>query len=398
MKIPLLYDHHSHPGLYASLAGCLNLGAVTEKRKAIEAIGTLHSDINVVLGWNDGLYVFSRKELESFTPVIIINLSLHKFVVNDSARKILLEKDEVLIHNMDNVDWMERNLQRLFSLVLTLIPFSPENLFSFMKSLERSGIYKIEDMLVESPAYIDFITESTLTDRILLWTSPAVYRKLNASQQQKIIGLKLFTDGALGAQTAALSKGFLSGEKGMLLYSDDQLYSQIAENSGLHSNFAIHAIGDTATEQVARVLGMLSHDGIHVRARLEHGQFIAGDTARKLKELGVTLSMQPNFNSDSLHYSDRLGKYYVETNNPFRMLIDEAGFVPGEDLVFGSDGMPHGFPEAIKQSLNPAQKGQQLTINEFVKAYCMESDNYGYIEFDPDNLSSDMKYKVVIQD
>ena len=38
--------------------------------------------------------------------------------------------------------------------------------------------------------------------------------------------------------------------------------------------------------------------------------------------------MQPNFSEDSRQYADRLPAGFPCLNNPFRMLIDEAGFVP----------------------------------------------------------------------
>ena len=94
--------------------------------------------------------------------------------------------------------------------------------------------------------------------------------------------------------------------------------------------------------------------------------------------------MQPNFSSDSVDYADRMGANYCQMNNPFRMLIDEAGFVPGDDLVFGSDGMPHGAQTALQQSLFPAFSEQRLSLNEFVAGYCLDNDSIGAIEFSVD--------------
>jgi len=49
------------------------------------------------------------------------------------------------------------------------------------------------------------------------------------------------------------------------------------------------------------------------------------------------------------------------------MLIDEAGFVPGEDLIFGSDGMPHGAAAAVRQALSPPYPDRQaLAIDELI--------------------------------
>ena len=111
---------------------------------------------------------------------------------------------------------------------------------------------------------------------------------------------------------------------------------------------------------------------------------ISLEQARRAKELGVVLSMQPNFNSDSRDYSDRMDEGYCAMNNPFRMLIDEAGFRAGEDLILGSDGMPHGVNAAISQSFFPTMPSQRLTEDEFVAGYCLADESQGVIEIELD--------------
>jgi hypothetical protein len=99
--------------------------------------------------------------------------------------------------------------------------------------------------------------------------------------------------------------------------------------------------------------------------------------------------MQPNFSDDSAHYARRLPDGHPERNNPFRMLIGEVGYVPGADLLFGSDGMPHGFRAGLRQALFPPHAGQRLTEAEFVAGYCMPDEVAGHIEvqIDPDERS-----------
>ena len=126
----------------------------------------------------------------------------------------------------------------------------------------------------------------------------------------------------------------------------------LARPTGYGKPVAIHAIGDRAIEQVLGVLERLDRDGLSFPlVRLEHVQFIDQAQARRAKDLGLVLSMQPNFNSDSQDYADRLAPRWLERNNPFRMLIDQAGFEPGQDLIFGSDGMPHG--DRIRPAVEP---------------------------------------------
>jgi predicted amidohydrolase YtcJ len=148
---------------------------------------------------------------------------------------------------------------------------------------------------------------------------------------------------------------------------------------------AIHAIGEMATSQVVGTIGKLKENGIRFSSvRMEHCQFIHKRTACQAKELGMLLSMQPNFSTDSIIYRDRLLPRYLENNNPFRMLIDKAGFVPGEDLIFGSDGMPPGAEAALKDSLFPPLPQQKLTIEEFTAGYCMPDKTHGCIELEMD--------------
>ena len=103
---------------------------------------------------------------------------------------------------------------------------------------------------------------------------------------------------------------------------------------------------------------------------MEHAQLISLEQAKRAKDLGLIMSMQPNFNIDSVDYASRLPAGVAERNNPFRMLIDDAGFVPGTDLILGSDGMPHGVEYATEQSFNPAFESQKLSRKEFIAGYC----------------------------
>ena len=103
--------------------------------------------------------------------------------------------------------------------------------------------------------------------------------------------------------------------------------------------------------------------------RLEHVQLISRDQAFRARDMGLVLSMQPNFTSDSTDYADRLPKASLEGNNPFRMLIDQAGFRPGKDLIFGSDGMPHGIANPASLSLFPPYPGQLLSLEELWTGY-----------------------------
>jgi predicted amidohydrolase YtcJ len=257
---------------------------------------------------------------------------------------------------------------------------------TFFDYLYKKGIYYAEDMVLTVDEVHSIICASPFRERTASWADPATFKTLSPGTQKNVKGLKLFTDGALGAGTAALEQPYKDGRKGDLLHSDDELFRQMREVATLAKAVSVHAIGEMGTFQVVRTVRKLKDQGFSFpEIRMEHCQFIDEKTAHEAKELGIILSMQPNFSIDSTVYRDRLFSKYLEWNNPFRMLIDKVGFVPGEDLILGSDGMPHGVEAALQMSLFPPYAQQRLTLDEFIAGYCMPDKSYGQIDLEIDD-------------
>jgi predicted amidohydrolase YtcJ len=248
-----------------------------------------------------------------------------------------------------------------------------------MERMEAQGLGVVDDMLLPGEEAFQVIRNSRWAEQMRCWATPTTYQSLSPATQEALTGLKFFTDGAVGSRTAGLKGEFLGGQQGLLLYTDEELLRVLGEAHGFGKPIAIHAIGDGAIEQVLGVLERLGRDGlVFPLVRLEHVQFIDCLQARKAKDLGLVLSMQPNFNSDSQDYGDRLAPQWLARNNPFRMLIDEAGFEPGRDLIFGSDGMPHGIEYALQWSLFPPYPGQLLKVEELVAGYGVHPAGKGH--------------------
>jgi hypothetical protein len=85
----------------------------------------------------------------------------------------------------------------------------------------------------------------------------------------------------------------------------------------------------------------------------------------------------------------------LQYNNLFQMLIDQVGYAPEENLIFGSDGMPHGVQCALEQSLFPQLADQALTIEEFIAEYCMPDQKNGYIKIEIDEAQKKIKTEIV---
>lgn len=391
VKIPLLKDQHSHPLFYSAFRQAVSLQAVTTKAKASEALQNaaldMSSELTLAHGWRSNYFQWSETEIESLPPVAIFNVSLHSLLINGAGKQVLRSRYGDVIENLESRTWYENNLRVVLNWFANLYA-SRENLQLFYDQMLRQGVYYVEEMLLVDENEIDLFEQSALIDRTSFWAAPDTFELLSDDAKDRVCGLKLFTDGAIGSQTAAMERPFTSSQdenRGMLIYSDEQLAKTLAGCFESGKSLAVHAIGDRA---IAQVIHALENSGPSIsnvpKVRIEHAQMITLDLAKRARDLGVILCMQPNFSSDSVDYSDRLDSEYCAMNNPFRMLIDEIGFIPGKDLILGSDGMPHGIEAAASQSFFPAIATQRLTLDEFVAGYCMPDSSTGEIELEID--------------
>jgi predicted amidohydrolase YtcJ len=149
--------------------------------------------------------------------------------------------------------------------------------------------------------------------------------------------LKLFADGALGPQTAAMLSPFTgSGSDGMLFIDEEMLIEigQKALPAGL--SLAVHAIGDRANREVLNGYTQLQKDGfLHIpslKPRIEHVQLIHPDDIPRFAQNGVIASMQPIHAVSDRDMADRYWGSRCEYAYAWNSIINS-----GADLIFGSD-------------------------------------------------------------
>ena len=374
-KSPLLHDHHTHPLLYAAFNSGVDLSDATSFEAAADLITSASNrpqapEVIVAHHWKSNRFPIEQNQLENLPPVAVFNFSLHSVLVNASAKTTLIERFGETVSNLSNQVWYERNIRHVLNW-FAMLGGSPDALAAFFVSLEELGIGSAEEMLLVGEQEIEWFEEAGLSHRTKFWAAPETFKELSDAAKSKVHGLKLFTDGAIGAWSAAISDCYLGQpeNKGMLIYEDRQLQQILIEGSQQKNAIAIHAIGDVAIEQT---IDSIEQTNVHSKfdlIRIEHAQLISEAQAVRAKELGIVLSMQPNFNSDSEVYVDRLPPAMLDANNPFRMLIDTVGFNPGVDLIFGSDGMPHGIEHGLKEVTTPSRESQKLTVEEFTLGY-----------------------------
>ena len=392
-QVPLLADHHSHPLLYAALQKAVDLSEVFDLEEACDLISESAGDsiqLTVAHGWKDQRFEFPSQRLEQLPPLAVFNVSLHQLLINSQGQSLLAKTYGDLIHQVSNRRWYESHLPTVLNWFAHLTG-SAESLHQFYGHLEALGVWSAEEMLLVGEQEIEWFQATELIERTKFWSAPETFDMLSHGARDAVTGLKFFTDGALGARSAALQSPYsdVSAPKsnhGMLIHSDSQLLKQLGSASHTQKSIAIHAIGDRAIEQTLTTLERLGPSRNQFpKIRLEHAQLINLQQAQRAKRMGLILSMQPNFNSDSVDYKDRLPVDYPARNNPFRMLIDQVEFQPGVDLLFGSDGMPHGAAFALQQALFPQHEQQRLSLDEFVAGYGSQSAQTFRVSIDPPN-------------
>lgn len=125
-------------------------------------------------------------------------------------------------------------------------------------------------------------------------------------------GIKIFADGTLGSQTAAMLEGFEGNPTnyGILTLSEQEMNETVRTAAELGISIAIHAIGDRAAhvalnaiEKAQQHLADITcppdrmHDSTRdlsaLRYRLEHVQLITPEDLQRMRRLGVVASVQP---------------------------------------------------------------------------------------------------------
>ncbi len=152
----------------------------------------------------------------------------------------------------------------------------------------------------------------------------------------RVGGVKIFSDGALGPQTAAMLQPYenTTGNLGMLLISREDLYESGRQAVEHGLSLAIHAIGDRANRLALDVLAqlrLLEHSS-RLRHRLEHVQILHPDDLPRLAELGVIASMQPIHATSDMMMADHYWGERARYAYAWRSLLKHNTL-----LAFGSD-------------------------------------------------------------
>ena len=159
---------------------------------------------------------------------------------DNADERMLPHARELGLLSGEDQAWLERNLHSVLKLIVDVKGCDAGCLTAFYNDLLALGVWYAQDMLLPGLPSLEAVEKAGLTERTLLWTDPDAYRSLDAAAQSKVHGIKLFMDGALGAYTAAMNDPLLTGQRGILLRTDEELRETLADVHDFHVDGILH--------------------------------------------------------------------------------------------------------------------------------------------------------------
>ena len=224
-----------------------------------------------------------------------------------------------------------------------------ESILLAQSSLNQYGITTVHDF--DSWGIFSILKRLDKVDRLSLrvikgiprsFFQKAIEMGLRSGQRSgnlQIGWLKLFSDGALGPQTAALLDPYAGqpGNSGMLLIDAEEIVEigRQAVKNGIA--LAIHAIGDRANRvvldayrNIRKIESRLNLP--HRHHRIEHVQLIQPADQKRLAELGIIASMQPIHAVSDMEMAERYWEERCANAYAWNSLSKNS-----VSLAFGSD-------------------------------------------------------------
>lgn len=225
-----------------------------------------------------------------------------------------------------------------------------QDLLKTQTHLHSLGISAVHDFdgIASAQAFLDLATQDKLRlrvtklarmenfDRII---SENWHKKLQAAPFLSPGWLKLFADGALGPQSAAMLEPYeKSTNRGMLLMSREEMI-EIGHKASQHGwSLSIHAIGDLAARTCLDAIEALQKLEPHPMQngrfphRIEHIQALNPQDLARFKQLGVIASVQPLHATSDYLTAERLWGKRCEHAYAYKSLLDS-----GAELFVGTD-------------------------------------------------------------
>jgi len=413
---PGFTDHHCHLLALGTRQMQINLFGLKSLEECLHIIKNSSENQNDWIrgwGWNQELWSnndFPTKivldEIFPNSPVYLSRVDGHACWVNTAALKIAnitkntpnpkggaILKDE---KGEPNGILIDNAMQLVKHFIPELSYFQKKKAVSIaISELARSGITQIRNMdlsleqfelleKLEKEGNLPIKVNSYLIAQEDEYLQCEIIPNKNERKMHRIVGIKLYADGALGSRGAALLEDYSDeqNQKGLLLLSDEELY--IKAITGLEKGFdiAIHSIGDAACRQVLQLFKRLFDEkrvAANQELSIEHAQNIKQEDMHFFAEYPITASVQPiHCTSDAPMALKRLGERCKNAYRWKSIISIGAKFCSGSDfpieshsVLLGLDALTRRMPFNQNAAFYP---DEIISIEEAIRSYTFEQD------------------------
>jgi predicted amidohydrolase YtcJ len=385
---PAFHDAHNHWGFAAfdhaePLVGVSSVGDAFERLS--ERADKAPQGWIVGFGWNTHLLPLTQSDLDRVSttrPVAVFDKSTHAVQLNTAAEKEIREGFDAAVREGHPGTLVEGRMLESSNLVFGAMRLPSAALEKSLMDLERHylsvGIASLDDLDVLTPQILDSLRELYSSQRLTIPCHGFIdfgrFSKSGIPEPRsvgrfRLVGMKSYMDGALGARSALLDQPFIgAGGRGVRLLDRKSFRRRfdLAVELG-YRHVALHAIGDRAVADAAGFLCSVAGDAVVDRLRIEHFQLADRVDRERCFEAGIAVCMQPNFISDVADYADRLGERA-------RSLCEHRSVLnSGALLSFGSDGMPTGPIHGLRCAIEHPNPAQRLSVEESLRAYTIDA-------------------------
>lgn len=207
----------------------------------------------------------------------------------------------------------------------------------------------------------------------------------------KLVGVKLYADGALGSRGAWLKQPYKDkpDQRGLPFNTDTEILNLMSRAAMDNFQVAVHAIGDAANDQILDAIEEMANTYKGDRRwRIEHAQIVDPVDLPRFGRFGTIASMQPvHQTSDWKMAEARMGLPRLGGAYAWRSMLAN-----GSHLAFGSDypvESPNPFPGLAAAYSREDPQGQppggwlpeqRLTLDQALRAFTREAAYAGFAE------------------
>ncbi|MFA4662901.1 amidohydrolase [Pyrococcus kukulkanii] len=338
--MPAFFDSHLHLDELGMSLEMVNLRGVTSIEELVNRLKASNARIIFGFGWDqDELGRWpTREDLDTIDrPVFIYRKCFHVAVANSKMLELLNlkpSKDFDESTGLIKEKALEEARKVINEKVLSVDDYA-HYILKAQDHLLNLRVHSVDFMSVNEKALRALFRlerEGKLRLNVFAYINPELLGKLESlglgrfeGKRLVIAGVKLFTDGSLGARTALLSEPYSDdpSTSGQLVTEKEELVEVIERAKALGLDVAIHAIGDKALD-----VALDAFEETKFAGRIEHASVVRDDQLERIKDLGIRLSVQPHFIISDWWVVDRVGEERAKWVYRFKTLsrYAELGF------------------------------------------------------------------------